>query len=296
MRVRPLLFVLVAAVAASSCGIAGFASGDRHREEFEYTRTLKEGGAVSVRTFNGRIEVAAWDGDTVEIAGEKRAHSLEALDELKIRVEDSARGLEIEAERPDRGWKNWGGAGASFQVRVPRGSHVELVKTSNGSVDVSGAAGDIEIETSNGSIHLEDHSGAADLDTSNGRIEARGIRGRLAAETSNGSIDADIASVSGSYPVRLDSSNGSIHLAVGEAQGGDIEIRTSNSSITLELPSSIGARIDAKTSNGSVKSEFEVTGPNARRTKNRLEGVIGDGSGSIEVHTSNGGIRIKRRG
>lgn len=299
MQRRILLPLLLLAVAASSaCHVISLANSHRHREDFEFSRQLREGASVSVETYNGRIEVAPWDGDTVEIAGQKRAGTQEDLDSIEIRIEETSAGLEIAAIRPERrrmGWGRWGGSGASFNVRVPEGIHVATVRTSNGAVDVRGAVGDIAIRTSNGGIQLSDHSGDADLHTSNGRIEARRIRGALTAHTSNGGIQAEVAGVSADYPVELESSNGSIRLSTPEFDAGRLRAHTSNSSITLELPASVDARVEARTSNGRVESDFEVSGPDARREKNRLEGVTGEGGGLIDAKSSNGSIRLRRR-
>ena len=54
----------------------------------------------------------------------------------------------------------------------------------------------------------------------------------------------------------------------------------------------IRADLSARTTNGSVQTDFPVTVQGTFR-KNRLEGELNGGGASIELRTTNGGIRIR---
>ena len=131
------------------------------------------------------------------------------------------------------------------------------------------------------------------LHTSNGHIKATGIHGALEARTNNSSIDVTVEEATGDRPLVLESSNGSITLNLVSWKGNEIRATTSNASVNVNLPSHLDARLRASTSNGHVNTDFEV---NATRTsKTSLEGQIGQGGALIDLHSSNGNIRIQKR-
>jgi DUF4097 and DUF4098 domain-containing protein YvlB len=148
------------------------------------------------------------------------------------------------------------------------------------------------VETSNGGVELNAHNGPAVVYTSNGQIRADEVRGAFEARTSNGSINATLKDPEPGKPVKLESSNGSITIAL-ETLRGDVRATTSNSSITLKVPPSINAQLKARTSNSSIHTDFDV---NVRGTisKNSIDGTIGSGGPVIDLTTSNGSIRVQR--
>jgi DUF4097 and DUF4098 domain-containing protein YvlB len=136
---------------------------------------------------------------------------------------------------------------------------------------VTALKGELHAETSNGAVDLTDVDGPVTVHTSNGGIRAKGLHGAVDASTSNGSID--LAFESGPVP--------------------SIKASSSNSGITLRLPPRVDARISASTSNSSITSDFELT-TRGEISKHHLEGVLGAGGPMIDLHTSNGGIRLVR--
>jgi len=128
------------------------------------------------------------------------------------------------------------------------------------------------INTSNGAIRVKEVGGPARLNTSNGKIQAEEIRGPINASTSNGSID----------------------ISLLPDYQGDLHANTSNGGITVRASTEPNARLSARTSNGSVKSDFDVR-VQGELTRNHMEGILGHGGGVMDLHTSNGSIRIERR-
>jgi hypothetical protein len=68
-------------------------------------------------------------------------------------------------------------------------------------------------------------------------------------------------------------------------------VSTSNSSITLHMPYQVNAHVMARTTNSSISSDFEIK-MQGDFSKNRLEGVLGNGGPLIDLSTSNGSIRL----
>jgi hypothetical protein len=57
------------------------------------------------------------------------------------------------------------------------------------------------------------------------------------------------------------------------------------------MPYQVNAQVVARTTNSSISSDFEVK-MQGEFSKNRLEGVIGNGGPLIDLSTSNGSIRL----
>ncbi len=305
---RRSTFLLLAPVLlfVAGCDIEDFGSSDRFTADFHYSQPLQPGGRVTVETFNGSVEIAGSDQDTVDVSGTKYAASQELLDQLKIEVVKTGDEVQIRTVRPS---ERRGSMGAKFVIRVPRKVELERVSTSNGSIHVNDVEGPARLHTSNGSVHadnlkgsldvstsnsgieVEDFTGSAVLQTSNGRVRAEGVSGQLEAHTSNGGIIVHLAKADSGHPVRLDTSNGSIDLTVDQPLVNDVTATTSNSGITVHLAPSTAAHVKAHTSNGSISSDFDVK-VQGEISKHSLEGTIGAGGPMLDLGTSNGSIHL----
>jgi DUF4097 and DUF4098 domain-containing protein YvlB len=307
MRAKLLLAIVTAALLClAACDFEDFGGFDRYRQDFHYSYPLKSGGRLSVETFNGSVEVSGWDQETVDISGAKSGSTQEAADALKVAIDNSPDSVSIRVTRP---WDRRGSTGARFVIKIPRAAYVDRIFTSNGAIrtqDGSGPArlrtsnaevrvqalrGSLDAQTSNGSIELIDVDGDATAHTSNGHIRTEGLRGALEADTSNSSINARLAQVPAGRPVRLETSNSSVELSLPANFANDIRVSTSNSSFTLHMPYQVNAHVMARTTNSSISSDFEI-GMRGEFSKNRLEGVIGNGGPLIDLSTSNGSIRL----
>lgn len=280
----------------------------RFREDFHHSYALKSGGRVEIENFNGSIEINGWDKETVEINGTKYAASQELLNKLKVEISNMPDSIRIRSVRP---MERRGNMGVKYILNVPKKAILERItssngsvrvaqiegngriKTSNGAVRASNFKGDIDISTSNGAVELDTFAGGATIRTSNGSIKAHGVRGFFDADTSNGAIDAHILEASSGRPVRAESSNGRISLQVDALNNNDIQASTSNSSLTVKLPSNLNARIKASTSNANIETEYELA-VKGTISKSRLEGTIGSGGPLLDLHSSNGSIRIQK--
>ena len=307
MRTKLLLPILAAALLGlAACDFEDFGGFDRYRQDFHYSYPLKSSGRLLVETFNGSVEVSGWDQETVDISGSKYAATQEAADALKVAIDNSPDSVSIRVTRPS---DRRGNMGARFVIKIPRAAYVDRIFTSNGSIrtlDGSGPArlhtsngairvqalrGSLDAQTSNGSVELIDVGGDAKVHTSNGHIRTEGLRGALEASTSNSSINARLEQVPAGRPVRLETTNGSVELSLPANFANDIRVSTSNSGITLHMPYQVNAHVMARTTNSSISSDFEVR-MQGEFSKNRLEGVIGNGGPLIDLSTSNGSIRL----
>lgn len=298
------------ALLLAGCDDWGDWGGDstRHKEDFNFTETLKPGGRLTLENMNGSVEITGTDGDRVEIVGTKFARTPEVLQALKIDVVSTGDSIRIRTVPPSG---HRGSMGAKYILKVPRRTELDRIissngriaidgvdsaarlRTSNGAVRVANTKGAIEVETSNGSVELVGNDGPVNVRTSNGKILAEDVRGSLTAVTSNASITARISDPENGRPISVTTSNGSVDITVNSIRDNPVTATTSNASIVVHLPSSVGVQLKATTSNSSVSTDFDIT---ARGTmsKNHIEGAINGGGAPMVLATSNGSIRLQK--
>lgn len=218
------------------------------------TRALDPGGAFTLENVNGRVTVATWSEPKVKIEATKTAVSEARLRELRVEIDGEGRRVDVRTRMPGGGWLfGGGGSRVEYRITVPEGARVR-VGTVNGSLEVSGVAGELRASTTNGSIEVTDAAGAVEASSVNG-----GIRARYRV------VDSESRH-------RFWTTNGSINVSVGPGAGGRVEASTVNGSIENELP-------------------LEST---SRATRRRLEGRLGKGSGSLQLNTVNGSIHLRK--
>ncbi len=304
MRAKHLLLAAaLLPLLACDVDLGGF---ERFTRDFHYSYPLKSDGRLSVETFNGSVEISGWDQETVDISGTKYGSSQEAADSLKVDIDHSADAVSLRVAHPSE-WR--GNLGAKLVVKVPRAAHLDRITTSNGAIRTEDGSGPARLRTSNGAIRVLDLRGGLDAQTTNSAIELAGIEGDVTAHTSNGHIRTervngalDATTTNGGVnlqisradrPVRVETSNSGVDLALPAGYARDIRVSTSNGGITLHAPHDINARLLARTSNSSIASDFDVK-VQGELGKNRMDGVIGSGGPLIDLSTSNGRIRLLR--
>jgi len=216
-------------------------------------------------------------------------------------------------------------ASADVVVRVPRGQRTAiylavggvsvanvdgdlLVDVSAASVTARGTRGALRLDTGSGEVEVTDAEGDVDLDTGSGSVRVTNVRGeRLRVDAGSGSLTGDgIASATlrldlgsggarlsrvSSPDVNLDSGSGEVELSLA-GPVRTLSIDSGSGSVTLTVPPSLGATLDIDTGSGGIESEVPLTV--TRRSRSRLEGTIGDGSGRIRIESGSGEVRLRR--
>jgi DUF4097 and DUF4098 domain-containing protein YvlB len=230
----------------------------RATDEWTHTYPLTAGGQVRIGNTNGKIEIEGVDDSTVEIRAERIAKGVTdtAARELLPRIEIK------EDVRPDRVSVETARIsgimfGAAFEVRY----HVRAPK--NAVIDVS---------NTNGLVTVSGMSGKVVARTTNGGVTGKGLSGGVDARATNGGVNIELASV-----------------------GSDrIALRTTNGGVTLTVPESAKADLSATCTNGGISVsgvKLEVS----EQSRRRLEGKLNGGGTPIELHTTNGGVRLRSK-
>ena len=227
-----------------------------------YTLRIPSKSVARLKTSNGRVEVREIDSDVYANTSNGRITA--------ERIGGTAR---LETRN------------GSIRAEAVAGGLVAA--TSNGNNEAKGVRGNVDLRTSNGRIEVRDVLGNADVNTSNGALVAELIGGDLKGGTRNGRIE--IQKVSGA--IDLSTSNGSIKADGLDGKGKGIRLVTTNGSIDVTLGGAEGM-LDARTSRGS-RVHLEI--PNIQPTVDGqvTKAKIGNSDQPIELKTTYGGITVR---
>ncbi len=215
---------------------------------------------VHLRAFNGRIRV--------EI-GQPTSLTIIRRGDVEVSLQRSAETFEVSSRK---GRPICEDCGVDLEVRVPAGLAQEL-ETSNGEIEVTGAAVSVNARTSNATITARDtgEAGLA-LETSNGGIEVHRARGALSARTSNAPVFLEQIVLRGSSTSQAITSNASIEVrALSAADGLRVSGATTNGPLNITLPG-----FDLQRTGSSFTAERD--GPNPA---------------SLKLETSNAAITVR---
>lgn len=242
--------------------------GSQATDYFNGEYDANENTVLRVTTLNGQIEINTWDGDTVSFnAVKKSSFGQEELDNVEINVDESENQIEIEAKYMG---KRTTTPSVDMNIKIPQYVTVDSATTSNGAIQISGTKGDIIATSSNGAIIIENVDGYVSATTSNGRIEIKGTTGIKDLKSSNLGIYAEV------YDFQENTS-----------------ISTSNGGITVYINSSLNADIDMTTSNGQIAISGISLNMTISEEKHKV-GELGDGGNTLDIHTSNGNINLRK--
>lgn len=240
--------------------LAGAITATTLEETFDQTLAFAPGDLLELDNTNGNIYIEVWDRDEIHILATKKVKvgnsgkAEAAMQDLIIEVEPSSGGIRVDTIYPRKKDSWFSSMSMSVRYEIKLPSSADLdVTTTNGNIKVGGVTGDLDIGTTNGNVSVSDAGG------------------RLNAHTTNGSISAELTEISTEE---------------------DMIFRTTNGGITLSIPSDTQASLTARTTNGSIRTDFPIT-VQGTFSKNRLEGELNGGGGSIELRTTNGSIRIE---
>jgi len=261
--------------------------------EESYTQTVEVIPAkLDISMFNGAIEVAAGPGKIIVAyitkrgSGSSPERAREDIKSIEVKVTGTKELLQIVARRTDQR-QDAVNSGASIKLQMPVGIPLNL-KTSNGSIQVIGPAGEVAAQTSNAKIETKATAGSLNLKTSNAPISASGGAGKILAETSNDNIEI----ITKEALVSAVTSNGRINFS-GKLLSGHHQFTSGNGEITLTLPGGASFEVEAVTSNAKVNSDFKSSTPIDSENAATWHGQVGTHPDAfLKIETSNSDINL----
>jgi len=264
---------------------------EREEKRFSVTGTPE----VVLSTFDGSIEIRAWNKPEVEVIIEKRAVSKEVAAMIEIHAEQSGNQVTVDVKT-----QKSSGFGIHFNnsrsakliVSAPSTSNVSA-RSGDGSIEVASMSGRLELRTGDGSIRGRDLGGQVRAHTGDGSIKLEGVNGSLDVDTGDGSVNASGKMTS----VRARTGDGSVAIRAeaGSVPESDWDIVTGDGSVTLELPDGFNGELDAHTGDGGIHmNDVTVSNVSGNISRNTVRGRLGAGGRNVRVRTGDGSITFRR--
>ncbi len=270
------VLAVAALLACTGCmDIVGAQMEGRYVERDEKRFTTTGRPDVVLATFDGSIEIRAWERPEVEVIVEKRGADKSAVSGLQVEASQTGDRISVEVTRPRREGLHFGPSpSARLIVSLPAASNV-TARSCDGSIEVERLAGRIELRSGDGSIRARELSGDVTAHTGDGSITLDGRFSALRATSGDGSVR--------------------IHAAAGTTPSADWDISTGDGSVTLEIPDGFNGELDAHTGDGGVHVEdIDVSNVTGESRRNSVRGRIGAGGHGLRVRTGDGSITIRR--
>jgi|SRR5689334_12846410 len=265
-------------------------------QQTDTTVPVRAGARLEVNNFGGEITIKTWTKSAVRITAShsSRDHILvEASDQLVHVKSEGRRGpsqvVDYDITVPATMALELSGVYTDISVD---GSQGEIsAETVEGSVKVSGGAGNVSLKSVQGEVTLEKARGRIDLNTVNEAIKATGVSGDLSVETVNG--DITLSQVE-SANTEANTVNGDIIYDGTIKDGGRYRFSTHDGDLRVSVPDKANVAVSVSTFDGDFSACFPVqlTG----KTKHRFSFTIGSGSARLELESFNGDIRLCRPG
>jgi hypothetical protein len=290
-----LISILVTSALVAAAPLLAQGSAD-----FSWSRRLADGTRLTVRNFNGPIEVRASSSDRVEVRGTRTlsqwGRGSANVEDMTVEVNERSGEVEICSVWQGRtvcgsGPHNYNGrVTMRFVVEVPRGVALRLA-TGNGAIDITSVAGEVNASTGNGKVRIGQTSGAVTVSTGNGEVHVDGARGQVRVNTGNG----DVFVTTSTGPVNVQTGNGEIDVRMRTiTDAAAMSFSTGSGAVRLTIPADFNGEIDASTGNGGIRTDFDLR-IQGRIDPRRLRGTIGTGQGpTIRMRTGNGSLELRK--
>ncbi len=155
--------------------------------------------------------------------------------------------------------------------------------TSDGNVMARDIKGDAEFKTSDGNISLDDIIGDVLSYSSDGHLRATKISGDIVLKTSDGNIE--LSAINGS--VSASTTDGSIRGTVNEVKG-QISLTTSDGNIDLTVPDRLGMNLDIEGS--SIHTRLKNFSGSSQ--KHSIQGRLNGGGVPVKIRAVDGNVSL----
>jgi len=226
---------------------------------------------LEVRNIAGSIDInAGAPAASVSVHSVKAAPSQAALDRVHVEIRKVGTRLILE-EKHEPGFLIRSGT-VSFQIIVPRSMKVMEAHSVSGSITVQGVDQTVDqvLSTISGSVSTN-ASRNLDASSTSGHVEFTSAGASVKVQTVSGSINGTIDALDRNGAAVLSSVSGSV---------------------SLNAFAQLDATVTLRSVSGSVSCGFPIT--ISQQKRNRLSGIIGKGSASLDIGTVSGSVTINK--
>jgi hypothetical protein len=229
-------------------------------ERFQRSVAFSPGGTVSLRSFDGIVEITGWDRERFEVYAEKLIPvSGQAWAEFwsgdyrrrapRIEFDSGGDFVSLNTRSPDREGDQ---CIVDYFLSVPRAVRLRDIVVREGDVFIQDCYGEAMIDLDSGAIVVENFSGSLNAAVRKGRIEAY------------------------LYDLRSDDV---------------IQLISRDGDVTLYLEPDVNAEFSGNAPQGAIVTDFDL---DTEMKDGRLSGRIGESGARIDLTALRGDIRIRR--
>ena len=132
----------------------------------------------------------------------------------------------------------------------------------------------LDLEANNGGISISDVRGQIEFRTRNGGVHLEGLGGDVRGRTQNGGLK--------------------VELEGDRWDGSGLDVETQNGGVTIDVPQGYSAEFETGTVNGGIDLAFPITV--SGRLRGNIHTTLGEDGPLVRVKTTNGGVKVRRRG
>lgn len=215
------------------------------------TRTFAAAKTLHVEAGSGDVTVVGERRDDVRVEMAIQRGMWRGAWQPEIRTRAGGRDLRLTSECSLWAHVGVSDCGASFTIRVPRGTRV-AIDAPSGDATVRNLAGSVTIDASSGDVSAADVAGPLTLGASSGDVDVFSYRGRvLDAHASSG--DVTVRTLVAPRRLRADASSGDVDVAVPDATYRvAAEADSGDRTVAVRQNPDAPRRIEAHASSGDV--------------------------------------------
>jgi DUF4097 and DUF4098 domain-containing protein YvlB len=261
---------------------------------------------LTIRNFNGPIDVRPASGATAEVRAEKRtSRGSGTIEDVAFEIQKGSSGdVTICATLRDNNpcddsrynnrdddrdsWRR--NVTVAMTVLLPKGAQLR-VATGNGAVTVERVGGDVQASTGNGRVRVDGTDGSVKVSTGNGDVDVNGAKSSVRVSTGNGRVNITTAD----GPVEARTGNGDIDVSMTQLKSReDMTFSTGSGRVRVTLPTGYNGELDASTGNGELRSDFDLK-IQGRMNPRHVRATIGEGGPRLRLSTGNGRLEVLKR-
>ena len=299
--------VRVVALACAIAAVPGAASAQKlvGQSDSIYTwrGAVPPGALLTIKNFNGSIDVRPSSGTQAEMRAEKRtSRGGGSIQDVAFEIQTGSGGdvticatyrdnnpCDDRSDRHDDDRDGRRSVTVAITVLLPKGAQLK-VATGNGAVSVERVGGDVQASTGNGRVRVEGTEGAVRVATGNGDVDVRGAKASVRVSTGNGRVNVTTAD----GPVEARTGNGDIDVSMTQLTArDDMTFSTGSGGVRVTLPAGYNGELDATTGNGELHSDFDLK-IQGRMNPRHVRATIGEGGPRLRLTTGNGRLEVRK--
>jgi DUF4097 and DUF4098 domain-containing protein YvlB len=297
-----LVVVLVCAVIITSTGMFGSSGGYANAEKYTSgdTEIQEDIKKIDVTWTSGKVTVAYHTENTIGLK-ESAKRALSGDEKLQWWVDGDT--LRVQFTKPGIRWNM---PEKELTITLPEGIRLTQanIGTTSGEIEIPEMKAEVLIlDSTSGDIRACVETDKAEVNATSGeqQLEFRGTAEQIRVNSTSGNIRVEAekamlieaASTSGSIGIqaqecqsaKANSTSGNIDAELGKME--QLSISATSGSVTAKLPETPGFTATVDTTSGSFTYGLALA-----REGNKY--ICGDGSGSVNIDTTSGNVRIDR--